>query len=92
MQLRLLVVLMLWLPTTSLAAEIYTFGKHSDGTRFVKNVDRPQKSREEVAESAAKPGQPPPPVTSPRAAPRPMQPIPPPIPDRQKLDLLDKPI
>ncbi len=101
MLLRLPVVVLLtavwWmpamLPTTAWSAEIYTFGKRSDGTRYVKNIDRPQKADDPKAGDSGKPsGNPPPPASTPRTHSRPLQNLPPPIPDRQKLDLLDKPI
>lgn len=107
MLLRLLVVLRLFvavaliatwllptmLSTTAWSAEIYTFGKRSDGTRYVKNIDRPQKADDPQADASGKSsGKVPPPLSTPRAPSRPMQSLPPPIPDRQKLDLLDKPI
>lgn len=101
MLLRLLVVSLLsaagllptMLPTTAWSAEIYTFGKRSDGTRYVKNIDRPRKADDPQAKDGGKSsGNVPPPVSTPRTTSHPLQSLPPPIPDRHKLDLLDKPI
>lgn len=98
MLLRLLVVrplfvaLALLLPLSGWSAEIYTFGKRSDGSRYVKNIDRPQKANDPQEDSTGKTAGKIPPVPTPRSTYRPLNNLPPPIPDRQKLDLLDKPI
>lgn len=81
------------LSTTAWSAEIYTFGKRSDGTRYVKNIDRPQKVDDpHTSDNGKSSGKVPPPLSTPRTPSRPLQNLPPPIPDRHKLDLLDKPI
>jgi hypothetical protein len=58
----LTVVLSLWLCLIAgegVAAEIYTFGKGANGSRFVKHVDRPvatRKAEAQARESGAVPG------------------------------------
>lgn len=90
MPLRWLVVLTLLFTPPIGAAEIYTFGKRGDGTRYIKKIDRLQKKTEEPANTT--PGKAPP-APRPAGSFRPsQQPIPPPIPDAQKLELLDRPI
>lgn len=87
---RWFLILALFVVPPGWSAEIYTFGKRSDGTRYIKNIDRSPKKTEDAAKGTT--GKTPP---APRPAP-PVRPsrhaIPPPIPDAQKLELLDRPI
>lgn len=91
MQLRWLLMLTLILTQQSWSAEIYTFGKRGDGTRYVRNIDRPQrKEAEESADKSTPATSPKPPVPRPLQTPR--NSLPPPIPDAQKLRVLEQPI
>lgn len=92
MQLRWFVVLALLLPPPGWSAEIYTFGKRGDGSRYIKNIDRPQRADDKTTQPATPKGKAPPPVTPSRTLSQPRGSLPPPIPDPQKLEILDKPI
>ena len=90
MQLRWLVFTLILMPPLAESAAVYTFGKRSDGSRYIKSVDSPKKEAEESSRQPA-------PKAPSKAAPAPLQrqpsgPVPPPIPDAQKLDLLNRPI
>lgn len=84
------------------AAEIYTFGKRGDGSRFVRQVDRPMERRADAEANNAKPASQTPVRSSlsrPNGAstgrvppPLPRELLPPPIPNAQALQLLDQPI
>ncbi len=90
MPLRWFIMLTLLWSNPVWTAEIYTFGKRGDGSRYIKNIDRPQRKPEEpTASQSGKTPPPPRPANSPRQSP---QGIPPPIPDAQKLDMLNRPI
>lgn len=90
MPLRWCLILALFVSPTGWSAEIYTFGKRGDGTRYIKNIDRaPRKAEESAKGSANKTPPPPRPAGNFRPS---RQAIPPPIPDAQKLELLDRPI
>lgn len=80
----------------AVAAEIYTFGKKSNGMRYIKNIERsPKKVAEEEAKAAqtkASSKVPPPPAPmSPRNQ-QPVYNIPPPPVDSRRLEILDTPI
>lgn len=99
MLLRLLVALSLSLPlilsSSAWSAEIYTFGKRSNGTRYVKSVERSQKKESEqpaASTSNAASGKIPPPVPPGRSTAQPLGNMPPPPVDPRKLDILDRPI
>lgn len=89
MPLRWLLILALLFSSAGWAAEIYTFGKRGDGTRYIKKIDRLQKKTDEASTGSAAKNPPPRPSGSLR---QPQNAIPPPIPDAQKLELLDRPI